>query len=134
MELEPIYKTKDGQKLTKSQLVNSGYTEDNINEGIGNKVLSLIGDTQSPDQQFKTKDGQVVTTKDLLESGYLQKNIDSGVHDGILEPLEKKNLGGNGSKDVSGISLVDVVPFDTPSETSFEPLPPRFFFSGVGKY
>ena len=46
---------------------------------------------------------------------------------------EKKNLGGNGSKDVSdGVSNGTTSTSEIP-ETSFEPLPPRFFFSNGSK-
>jgi hypothetical protein len=88
---EPIYKTKDGQTVTKSQLVNSGYSEERINKGVSNKVLSLVGDTNHHEQKFTTKDGQTVTTRQLLDSGYSQDRIDKGIHNGVLSPyIEKK--------------------------------------------
>ena len=80
MPNEPIYKTKDGQYVTQSQLIASGYSQDRITKGISNGILNQIGDTQTPTQSFKTKDGQSVTTADLLNSGYSQDRIDNGVH------------------------------------------------------
>jgi len=88
---EPIYKTKDGQTVTKSQLIDSGYSEDRINKGVSNKILSIVGDTKHPEQKFTTKDGQTLSSKQLLDSGYSQERIDKGVHNGILSPyIEKK--------------------------------------------
>lgn len=93
---EPIYQSKDGQTVTHSQLLSSGYDEDRIKNGVSGGILTKVGDTQNPDQVFKTSDGQQVTTKDLLNSGYSQDRIDKGVHNGILTPfVEKKNQVGN---------------------------------------
>ena len=88
---EPIYKSKDGQIVTHSQLLHSGYDKKSIDEGLNSKILSVIGNTQNHDQEYKSKDGQIVNTKQLLESGYPQSSIDKGILDGILTPLEKKN-------------------------------------------
>jgi|GEM_PF-1960012 len=88
---EPIYKSKDGQIITHSQLLSSGYKVNDINAGVTDKTLSLIGDTKDEDQEFQSKDGQKVNTKTLLSSGYSQKDIDGGILDGILTPIEKKN-------------------------------------------
>ena len=109
--IEPIYKTKDGQIVTKSQLVNSGYTDDRINKGVGNKILSVIGDTNHPDQEFTTKDKQKVSTKDLLSSGYTQDRIDKGIVNGILSPVEKKNPSTTTSKGLQD----GVLPSTTPT-------------------
>ena len=87
---EPIYKSKDGQIITHSQLLSSGYKVNDINAGVTDKTLSLIGDTKDEDQEFQSKDGQKVNTKTLLSSGYSQKDIDGGILDGILTPIEKK--------------------------------------------
>lgn len=97
---DPIYKDKKGQKVTKKQLLDSGYTEDRINKGIENGILTNIGDTDLPEQSYKTKDGQIVTTKQLIESGYSQDRINQGVYNGILSPEDstvKKKVGGGGS-------------------------------------
>ncbi len=111
---EPIYKTKDGQTVTHSQLLSSGYDKSRIDKGIGNGVLKIIGDTQHPDQQFKTKDGQTVTTSQLLSSGYEQDRIDKGVHNGILMPVEVKKK--DVSQDTSTNSSSGVSP--SPSSSS----------------
>jgi hypothetical protein len=89
--IEPIYKSKDGQIITKSQLASSGYSERDIEDGVGGKVLSLIGDTSNPEQEYITSDKQKYTTKDLLGSGYTQSDIDKGILDGYISPVEKKN-------------------------------------------
>lgn len=94
MPNDPIYKTKDGQRVTKSQLMSSGYSDERIINGLGNGILSLIGDTETPAQLFRTKDGQSVTTEQLLNSGYSQDRIDKGVSNGILIPdeIDKKKV------------------------------------------
>lgn len=87
---DPIYKTKDGQTVTKQQLINSGYSEDRIKKGLTGGILSLVGDTQSPDQSFITKDGQLVTHSQLLQSGYSQDRIDKGIANGVLNPKKSE--------------------------------------------
>jgi len=108
---EPIYKTSDGQTVTHTQLLASGYDEDRISKGLKNNVITKIGDTQDPNQTFQTKDGQKVTTQQLIQSGYTQDRIDKGVHNGILSPLEKKNQSGNvGSTTLSNTKSVGATP------------------------
>lgn len=101
---DPIYETKDGQKVTKKQLLDSGYTEERISKGSENGILKLIGDTDLPDQSYKTTDGQIVTTKELLESGYSQDRINNGVYNGILMPETTIITGGQLKKKVGSIS------------------------------
>lgn len=113
MPVDPIYKTKDGQTVTKKQLIDSGYDEEKINKGLSGGVLSLIGDTENPSQTFVTKEGKMVTTEDLLGSGYSQDRINKGVHNGILTPQEKSGsasaVGAVGSEENDKKNVIDYV-------------------------
>lgn len=88
---DPIYKSKDGKILTKSQLLSSGYDEERIKTGLDKNLISVIGDTRDVNQQFKSEDGRIFTNKQLIDAGYTQDRIDNGILNGKISPIEKKN-------------------------------------------
>lgn len=97
--IDPIYKTKEGQQVTKKQLLASGYSEERISKGLANGILSQIGDTEARGQTFKTKDGQIVNYEQLIGSGYSEEKINKGIENGILvasEDVKKKDDGTGG--------------------------------------
>jgi len=96
INIEPIYKTSDGQIVTHSQLLQN-YDEGRIKKGLSNGILKQVGDTKDANQQYVVNGGELATTQDLLKT-YSQDKIDKGVRDGILIPHfedtdpEKKNI------------------------------------------
>jgi hypothetical protein len=89
--IEPIYKHKDGRIFTKSQFLSEGVTEDRINNGLSQGLITQIGDTEDPEQQFKHKDGRVFSVKDFTAQGVDKDRIANGLKLGLITPIEKKN-------------------------------------------
>ena len=89
--IEPIYKHKDGRIFTKSQFLSEGVTEDRINNGLSKGLITQIGDTEDPEQQFKHKDGRVFSVKDFTAQGVGADRIANGLKLGLITPIEKKN-------------------------------------------
>jgi len=90
--VDPIYKHKDGRIFTKNQLMTKmGLTEDRIKDGISKGMITQVGDTDDPTQQFKHKDGRIFSMKEFAAQGVTKDRVASGIEKGMIVPIEKKN-------------------------------------------
>lgn len=134
--VDPIYKHKDGRILTKTQLIKMGLNDQRINDGISKKIITQIGDTEDPTQEFKHKDGRTLSVKDLTAQGVTKDRIANGLELGMIVPIEKKNLlpsetpsapPPEAAKDLSaGVSIsttpateAEVKPAETPTDNTY---------------
>lgn len=88
---DPIYKHKDGRIVTKKQLLSEGLDDARIQKGLDNQIITQIGDTEDPDQEFQHQDGRKVSVKALAEEGITSDRIATGIAKGLITPIEKKN-------------------------------------------
>ena len=89
--IDPIYKHKDGRIFTKNQLIaKMGLTEDRIKDGLSKGMISQVGDTDDPTQQFKHKDGRVFSVKEFAGMGVDKNRLADGIEKGLIVPIEKK--------------------------------------------
>lgn len=90
--IDPIYRHKDGRIFTKKQLIaKMGLTEDRIKDGLNKGMITQVGDTDDPEQQFKHKDGRVFSMKDFAGMGVDKDRLATGIEKGMIVPIEKKS-------------------------------------------
>jgi len=123
---DPIYKHKDGRIITKSMLLKDGLDDTRIKSGLDKGLITQIGDTEDPTQEFKHKDGRVISVKQMLDDGITIDRISNGIELGMITPLEKKNqvvtettsesLPGGVSDSTTNIPIVSLDKEETPPQ------------------
>lgn len=92
LKLDTVYNTKDGQQVTKSELLYSGYTEPRISKGLENGILTILGGLAERKISVTFPDGAnvIITEAELLTAVSKGAKWSSGPDEIIKVPINPK--------------------------------------------